>query len=133
MKKSFCAVLGSILLGLAPAAHSLEISVAATGAAVDKAQFQKVVEQYLPDQVKALDNGYQLFGVMETFPGRENDSFYFYSLMLHKKIIDRDSGKAYWAQTGGLRAHGVVQNADELLKQLKDSLKAASGSFHTDQ
>ncbi|AZG12105.1 MULTISPECIES: hypothetical protein [Cupriavidus] len=133
LKNALKCALAATLLGLTQAANAIEMNLASTDAVVDKAKFTEVVTQFLPAKVQALDSNYRLIGVMETASYRDGERFFYYSLMLHKKVIDRDSGKTYWAVTGGIRAHGITAGGEELIKHVREDLVLGANSFPMDQ
>ena len=133
MKHTIKSTLALVLVGLSQAANAIEMNLASTDAIVDKAKFTEVVTKFLPAKVQSLDSNYRLIGVLETSSYKDGDSFFYYSLMLHWKIADRDSGKTYWAVTGGIRAHGITAGGDELIKHVREDLVLGANSFPLDQ
>lgn len=127
------ATLAAVLVGLTQAANALEMNFSSTDAIVDKARFTEVVTKFLPERVQALDSNFRLIGVMETASYKDGEQFFYYSLMLHRKVVDRDGGKTYWAVTGGIRAHGITVGGDELIKHVREDLVLGANSFRTDQ
>ncbi|MDR5798928.1 MULTISPECIES: hypothetical protein [Caballeronia] len=134
MKKVIPTALAMLfLLGVAPVAHAVDMVLTSTDPIVDKAKFSEVVNRFLPDKVKALGPEYRLYGTLETASYRDGESFYFYSIMLHRKVVETGTGKIYWAITGGIRAHGITAGGEELVKHVREDMVLGTNSFKTDQ
>ncbi|WP_432263099.1 hypothetical protein [Cupriavidus sp. TMH.W2] len=133
MKKILLSLAVSFLIGAAPSAQAIEMALSSTDPVVDKAKFSEVVDKFLPEKVKVLGPDFKLIGMLETSTYRDGDSFFYYSLMLHRKVIDRDSGKVYWAATGGIRAHGITVGGDEIVKHVREHMVIGANSFKTEQ
>ena len=56
-------------------------------------------------------------------------------LPVHRKVIESGTGKPYWVPTGGIRGHGVTQDSETVLNNLKSDVIAGAkaGSFKLDQ
>jgi hypothetical protein len=133
MKKVLLSSLFALLIGAAPLAHALDIKVTSNDTVVTKDKFATLVNDNLPADIKSLGPDYRLSAVLETQSFRDKLSFYFYSVMLMRKVVEQGTGKVYWVQTGGLRSNGLTEGGDKLTNRVHDDMVAGSKSFRLDQ
>lgn len=133
MKKTLLIALFQVLCVTSQMAHAFDLKVVSNDPVVKQDQFRSVVSDNLPASVKALGDNYRMTAVLETTPFRDNLSFYFYSVMLMRKVIEQGTGKAYWVQTGGIRSNGLTPGGDKLVSRIHDDMVAGSRSFVLDQ
>ncbi|WP_425953283.1 hypothetical protein [Ralstonia pseudosolanacearum] len=133
MKKRIAAIAFFLLFGAGSSARAVEMVLSSTDPRVDPAKFSEVVNKYLPDNIKALGAGFKMVGVLETASYRDGDSFYFYSLTLHRSVIEQGTGTQYWVPSGGIRSYGITAGGEALEKQLRDDVVMGAKSFKTGQ
>jgi len=133
LKNVLAPALIAFLIGAAPAAHAIDIKVTSDDPVVDKNKFGTVVTQNIPSDLMALGPNFRLSAVLETSDFKDKFRFYFYSVMLMRKVVEQGTGKQYWAATGGIRSHGATEGGDKLIKRIHDDMVAGAKSFHTDQ
>lgn len=129
MKEFLLPSLFALLIGASPVAHALDMKVTSNDADVTKDKFTTVVSENLPSEIKTLGPDYRLTAVLETQPFRDKLNFYFYSVMLMRKVVEQGTGKVYWVQTGGLRSNGLTEGGDKLTARVHDDMVAGSKSF----
>ncbi|GAI44269.1 MULTISPECIES: hypothetical protein [Herbaspirillum] len=128
--KFFAAVTGLIFAG---AVHAVEIKAASNDPVLTSEQFKTIVEQTLPASAKALNEDFRVIAILETTKSRPGEDLFFYSVMMHRKVIDATSKKVYWAQTGGVRGNGITSGAEALEKDIRKYMEIGVNSFKTDQ
>jgi hypothetical protein len=133
MKKILLSSAIAFLIGATPLAHALGVKVTSNDAVVTKEKFAAVINDNLPAEIKSLGSDYQLTAVLETQSFKDKLSFYFYSVMLMRKVVEQGTGKIYWVQTGGLRSNGLTEGGDKLTGRVHDDMVAGAKSFRLDQ
>lgn len=102
---------------------------------IPQGQIKDVIVANLPMAVSQLGSDYQLFAIVETGDYMVGERLYSYSVTLHRKVIEAGTGKPYWVPTGGIRGHGVAQQSETVLSNLKSDVIAGAkaGAFKFDQ
>lgn len=116
-------------------AQALEMTLSSNAPEINQVQMKDAIVQNLPSAVSQLGSDYQLFAIVETGDYMPGQRLYSYSVTLHRKVIESGTGKPYWVPTGGIRGHGVAQESETVLSNLKSDVVAGAkaGAFKLDQ
>lgn len=116
-------------------AQAVEMILSSNATEIPQGQIKDAIVSNLPTAVAQLGSDYQLFAIVETGDYMAGQRLYSYSVALHRKVIESDTGKIYWVPTGGVRGHGVAQESETVLSNLKSDVIAGAnaGSFKLDQ
>lgn len=116
-------------------AQAVEMTLLSNATEIPQGQIKDAIISNLPTAVSQLGSDYQLFAIVETGDYMPGQRLYSYSVTLHRKVIESGTGKPYWVPTGGIRGHGVAQESETVLSNLKSDVIAGAkaGSFKLDQ
>ncbi|AVX93380.1 hypothetical protein [Pseudomonas psychrophila] len=116
-------------------AQAVEMTLSSNAPDVPQGQIKDAIVPNLPTAISQLGSDYQLFAIVETGDYLPGQRLYSYSVTLHRKVIESGTGKTYWVPTGGIRGHGVAQESETVLSNLKADVIAGAkaGSFKLDQ
>lgn len=116
-------------------AQAVEMTLSSNATEIPQGQIKDVIVANLPMAVSQLGSDYQLFAIVETGDYMVGERLYSYSVTLHRKVIEAGTGKPYWVPTGGIRGHGVAQQSETVLSNLKSDVIAGAkaGAFKFDQ
>jgi hypothetical protein len=116
-------------------AQAVEMTLSSNATEIPQGQIKDAIIANLPTAVSQLGSDYQLFAIVETGDYKPGLRLYSYSVTLHRKVIESGTGKTYWVPTGGVRGHGVAQESETVLNNLKADVIAGAqaGSFKLDQ
>ncbi|WP_173678006.1 MULTISPECIES: hypothetical protein [unclassified Pseudomonas] len=116
-------------------AQAVEMTLSSNATEIPQGQIKDAIISNLPTAVSQLGSDYQLFAIVETGDYMPGQRLYSYSVTLHRKVIESGTGKPYWVPTGGIRGHGVAQESETVLSNLKSDVIAGAkaGSFKLDQ
>lgn len=127
----------AVLFGFAYLANAqaVEMTLSSNAPDVPQGQIKDAIVPNLPTAISQLGSDYQLFAIVETGDYMPGQRLYSYSVTLHRKVIEFGTGKTYWVPTGGIRGHGVAQESETVLSNLKADVIAGAkaGSFKLDQ
>lgn len=116
-------------------AQAVEMTLSSNATDIPQGQIKDAIVSNLPTAVSQLGSDYQLFTIVETGDYMPGQRLYSYSVTLHRKVIESGTGKPYWVPTGGIRGHGVAQESETVLSNLKSDVIAGAnaGAFKLDQ
>jgi hypothetical protein len=116
-------------------AQAVEMTLSSNATDIPQGQIKDTIVSNLPTAVSQLGSDYQLFAIVETGDYMPGQRLYSYSVTLHRNVIESGTGKTYWVPTGGIRGHGVAQESETVLTNLKSDVIAGAkaGSFKLDQ
>jgi hypothetical protein len=116
-------------------AQALEMTLSTNAPDIPQVQIKDAIVPNLPTKVSQLGSDYQVFAIVETGDYMPGQRLYSYSVTLHRKVIESGTGKPYWVPTGGIRGHGVTQDSETVINNLKSDVIAGAkaGSFKLDQ
>ncbi len=114
-------------------ASAVELLLSSNVSEISQDMLKETITSALPAEVVRLNGGYKLYAVVETADYKPGERLFSYSVQLHKRVIEAETGKVYWVNTGGIRGHGVAVSSDTILGNLKSDIVAGSGSFKLDQ
>lgn len=116
-------------------AQGVELTLSSNATEIPQGQIKDAIVSNLPTAVAQLGSDYQLFAIVESGDYQPGLRLYSYSVTLHRKVIETGTGKTYWVPTGGVRGHGVAQESETVLSNLKSDVIAGAkaGSFKLDQ
>jgi hypothetical protein len=116
-------------------AQAVEMTLSSNATEIPQGQIKDAIVSNLPTAVSKLGSYYQLFAIVETGDYMLGQRLYSYSVTLHRKVIESGTGKPYWVPTGGIRGHGVAQESETVLSNLKSDVIAGAnaGAFKLDQ
>lgn len=116
-------------------AQAVEMTLSSNATEIPQGQIKDAIVSNLPTAVSQLGSDYQLFTIVETGDYMPGQRLYSYSVTLHRKVIESGTGKPYWVPTGGIRGHGVAQESETVLSNLKSDVIAGAnaGAFKLDQ
>lgn len=116
-------------------AQAVEMTLSSNATELPQGQIKDAIISNLPTEVAQLGSDYQVFAIVETGDYMPGQRLYSYSVTLHRKVIEVGTGKVYWVPTGGIRGHGVAQESETVLINLKTDVIAGAkaGSFKLDQ
>lgn len=129
-----CLVCAAWAIGVSVAqANAVELVVNTHAPEVQSKELKDLISANIPPAVTSLGPDYQLLAVVETSEYKPGERLYFYSVMLHRQVVDVATKKKYWVPTGGVRSHGVIARSEQLLENLQADLVAGASSFKLDQ